>query len=284
MITNYQSIKTRSEERMTNKNLDTLFLRAIEDGAHCSPFVAKAILATAQHVYGLDAENDENRLQPGQLYFLGVSDQEPSGKPLANCKMKNCILTLHQTPDDEKIRYQLGVTAVRRKKILRLTTEALEQSVLLSYEDLAYKILNCGLRTIVRDIKALRHQNIFVPTRGQQKGIGPGVSHKVLAVELFLQRKNEQEIARLIYHNIRSVENYTMTFLRVVLLLQEQHATTDIAFLLQISPQLVTQYQDLYQRYRNSEYQTRLEELLDYIKQEQPQLNLKKTLTPEVTA
>lgn len=50
--------------------------------------------------------------------------------------------------------------------------------------------------------------------------IGPGVSHKVLAIEYLLQRKNEHETAKIIYHSLTAVERYTIAFARVILLEQ----------------------------------------------------------------
>ena len=54
--------------------------------------------------------------------------------------------------------------------------------------------MNCGVRTVRRDIKALAKRGVIVPTRGQQKDIGPGVSHKVEAVRLFMERRTYTEI------------------------------------------------------------------------------------------
>ena len=42
---------------------------------------------------------------------------------------------------------------------------------LLSYEDLAFRLFNCGLRTIVRDVKDLRSRDIAVPTRSANNRI-----------------------------------------------------------------------------------------------------------------
>ena len=42
--------------------------------------------------------------------------------------------------------------------------------------------------------------------------IGPGASHNILAVELMLQRKNKHEIVRLIYHSLKTIERYTISF------------------------------------------------------------------------
>jgi hypothetical protein len=59
-------------------------------------------------------------------------------------------------------------SGLRRARLLRLASEAREQGGLLSHEDLAFRLLNCGLRTMVRDLNALRRAGVEVPTRGQQ--------------------------------------------------------------------------------------------------------------------
>jgi DNA-binding transcriptional regulator YhcF (GntR family) len=96
-----------------------------------------------------------------------------------------------------------------------MAVEAQEQQALLTQEDLA-EILDTDVRTIRRDIQQLRQSGIFVPTRGQQKDIGPGVTNKVQAVTLFLQEKEPLEIARVIKHSLTAVERYIDTFCRVV--------------------------------------------------------------------
>ena len=78
--------------------------------------------------------------------------------------------------------------------------------VSLTQEDIAAKLLNCGVRTVRRDIKALAKRGMIVPTRGQQKDIGPGVSHKVEAVRLFMERRTyTMEELRLINKNLSEI-------------------------------------------------------------------------------
>jgi len=76
--------------------------------------------------------------------------------------------------------------------------------VSLTQEDIAAKLLNCSVRTVRRDINALAKRGVIVPTRGQQKDIGPGVSHKVEAVRLFMERRTyTMEELRLINKTFR---------------------------------------------------------------------------------
>ena len=156
------------------------------------------------------------------------------------------MVTFNAGKEDQEVLFRDGVTALRRARVLRITEEAHEQGIDLTQEDLAHNIFGCGLRTIRRDIKALKDNGVYVPTRGQQKDIGPGISHKVLAVKMFLERKTDLEIARTIYHSLKAVERYTTTFARVILLLKKGLTSGEIAFIVQISERLVNQYQHLF--------------------------------------
>ena len=142
-----------------------------------------------------------------------------------------------------------GVTGLRRTRILRLCTEARDQGGLLSYEDLAYRLLNCGVRTVVRDVEQLRRQGLAVPTRGQQQDIGPGQTHRVQAVRLFLEGNEPREIARRLYHSLSSIENYVTTFGRVALLANRRYSDDEIAFIIRRSSSLVAAYGKLYQQF-----------------------------------
>ena len=141
------------QDRLDAKTLDNLFRRRIEAGAKCSPFVSAAILQIVKEVFPLHPEDLGKQLDLGQVKLLVAAAQEPAGKPIEECQKVAVLLTL-DAKDDRTIRAWDGVTGMRRSRILRLACEARDQDGLLSYEDLAYRLLNCGVRTIVRDIAA----------------------------------------------------------------------------------------------------------------------------------
>jgi len=253
------------QERLDAKTLDNLFRRRIEEGAKCSPFVSAAILQIVKDVFPLDPNDLSKQLALGQIKVLVAAGHEPPGKSLEECQKVTVLLTL-DTPEDWTLRAREGVTALRRSRILRLTSEALDQGGLLSYEDLAYRLLNCGLRTIVRDVGALRRRGLEVPSRGQQQDIGPGQTHRIQAVRLFLQGKEPKEIARALYHSLSSIENYVTTFARVVFLAEKGYGTDEIAFVIRRSSTLVAAYRQLHQEFhRQRSAQPRLREILGRI-------------------
>lgn len=69
---------------------------------------------------------------------------------------------------DEKVLLENGVSALRQRRIIRLTTEAAEQGCLLSYEELS-TLLNSSLATIKRDITCLEKKGIAILLRGMRK-------------------------------------------------------------------------------------------------------------------
>lgn len=234
--------------RLDAKSLDSLFRRQIEEGANCAPFVSQAILRIAKEVFGMEPDDGATPRDLGKIKLLIVAASEPAGKTLEQCQKVAVSLTLDAGKDDHDVRCQQGVTGLRRCRILRLAAEARDQAGLLSYEDLAYRLLNCGVRTIVRDVEAMRQKGLEVPTRGQQQDIGPGQTHRVLAVDLFLQGLEPKEIARRIYHALSSVENYITTFARVAFLAAKGYGDDEIAFVIKRSSPLVAAYRELYQK------------------------------------
>jgi hypothetical protein len=233
------------QQRFDAKTLDNLFRRRIEAGANCAPFVSLAILQTAKEVFPLDPEDADSQLGLGQIKLLVVAANEPAGKAIDACQKVTVRLTLDAGHDDFEVRVRRGVIALRRARVLRLASEAREQGGLLSYEDLAFRLLNCGLRTMVRDVQVLRRAGVEVPTRGQQHDIGPGQTHRVQAVRLFLQGLEPNEIAQRLYHTLRSIENYLTTFARVVFLARKGYGDDEIAFVIHRSSVLVAAYRQL---------------------------------------
>jgi hypothetical protein len=252
--------------RLDAKTRESQFRRKIEKGANCPPFVSRAILQTVKEIFPVDPEDQLGQLGLGRLRLLIVAAEEPAGKPLEECQKVQVILTLDAGEADARVRAGQGVTGLRRSRILRLSVEACEQGGLLSYEDLAYRLLNCGLRTLVRDVAQMRRDGLVVPTRGQQHGIGPGQTHRVQAVRLFLEGHEPMEIARRMYHALSSIENYLTTFGRVVFLVNKDYGNDEIAFLLNRSTPLVAAYRELARQFSHKRTaQARFREIVERV-------------------
>jgi hypothetical protein len=269
MIISYEDTTKAAFDRVSQKTLDQFFVSQVEKGAKCPPFVSKAILEVAKRVYNLHSSSVHREgIRAGQYRVVGVVSSEPAGKALEDCQKGECMVTLDAGQEDREIRARYGITGLRRVRLVRICSEACEQGIHLTHEDIAYNILNCSLRTVARDVQYWREKGVFVPTRGQQKDIGPGLSHKVVAVKLYLERKHPVEIARELRHSLRAIERYTECFARVITLGEQGLALAEIAFVVQISERLAKQYLYLYEQYNTAEHRARLEELIFRLKGE----------------
>jgi len=254
--------------RLTVKTLDQVFIARALEGLGCSRFEAQALTDLVKEVYFPWLSQPE-AIQAGQLALTAVSADAPGHKPLSKCKMVSVLLTLYAGEEDHHYRLahgSQGVTALRQRQIERIAQEALDQGALLTAEDLAFRIFNCGLRTISRDLKVLAAQGIVVPLRAQQKDVGRALTHRVQAVELYLKRYSFTQIRQRIRHSLPAIANYVVTFSVVVAHTRDGHSVDEIAFLMQVSPALVRQYQALYERYNTPQYQERINEIIATVK------------------
>ena len=132
-------------ERLNAKTLDQMFLNMVEQGYECPQFVSNAILETAKPAF-IPEQSNPNVKNVGQLKVLGIAASEPVGKPLAECEMKTAVVTLDAGKEDEEIRSKYGLAALRQARLARVAHEAWDQGVSLTQEDIAAKLLNCGVR------------------------------------------------------------------------------------------------------------------------------------------
>ena len=92
--------------------------------------------------------------------------------------------------------------------------------------------------------------------------IGPTLTHKGVAIRLWLQGTEPVEVARRINHSLTSVERYIQHFCRVVFLLWKGLRPLEIALTVGISSANVQSYLDLYDRHkRSTRHRARFEEI-----------------------
>jgi hypothetical protein len=145
----------------------------------------------------------EHLAQPdtaGQMLYQALAQDNPPGRAIAACRRRAVRLTL-DSPDDLRA-WRDGLVGLRRSKIQRLTEEAYAQEAVLTHEDLA-RLLCCSLATIKRDVAALRAAGQAIPTRGQVKDIGKGVSHKAQIVGDYLAGYTFSDIGWRRRHSLR---------------------------------------------------------------------------------
>ena len=232
-------------DRLKQKQLDTQFINALIQGMNCSMFEAKAIMNAVYEVYHPFFDNTAS-MKPGQILFEVVSVENGPQRKLTDCKMISVVLTLDAGDEDLEVKRQQGVIGLRRHRLQRIANEAFQQGGVLTVEDIANRLLNCGERTLCRDIKALKEEGIVLPLRSVIKDMGRSITHRSLIIKEWLQGKEYSEIARRTNHSIEAVSNYVDKFKRVVCLAKDNHEITTIAFLVKLSPRLTEEFYRLF--------------------------------------
>lgn len=250
-------------DRLDVKNLDNQFINTIIHGLNCSSFEAKAVLDTVHEVYGDYFECSEE-LAPGKAKFIVISAEEPPSAKLAEATMVKVILTINDDKEDLPIKESEGVGALRRHRLNRISHEAFMQGGLLTVEDIANRVFCCGERTIVRDLKHLRDQGVFIPLRSTIKDMGRTLSHRTLIIKEWVKGAEYSEIARRTNHSVKAVSNYVNKFKQVVALMQDGYDIHTIAFVTKISKRLAEEYIDI--KAHSAIVPSRREELDDLLK------------------
>lgn len=249
--------------RLQSKNIDQQFTNTLIHGLNCSPFEASAVLDTVYKVYKPYFETSEP-LRPGQIRLQLVAVEALASQTISESKQVTVTLTLNDEKQDLPIRQQKGVIGLRRHKIQRICQEALDQGGLLTVEDLAYRVFNCGIRTICRDLASFRDQDVFIPLRSTVQDIGRTLSHRLLVIKLWAKGKEYSEIRRETNHSLGAIQNYVDKFKRTISLSKEGYDVNRISFLLKLSSSLVEQYITVYKQLDFIEH--REQELKDLFK------------------
>lgn len=241
------------EQRLKIKTISQQMKNLAVAGIGISPWEAQVLIDTIEEVYFNDPELRQSR--HGQLKYSCVSAAEPPGKPITDCQMVTVTLTMFDDEDEQELSRVEKDASIekRRRRLLRISEEASEQAGLLTQEDFA-KILTCDVRTIRRDIAELRKMNIVVPTRGTVKDIGPGVSHRALAIRLWLEGKEPSEVASHIKHSLKATENYLEKFKRVTYLRRKSFTEFEISRTIGISVSATKTFLDIYTEFKDKAF------------------------------
>ncbi len=244
--------------RLRSKTAEESIIGRLAEDLHLAPFVARAYFEQISEYF---AQYGGQTLQANQVAYCALGAEVPPGRPLDQAVRLSVRLTLHAAEDLEVAKGE-GLAALRRQRIVRLCEEAQQQGALLTHEDLAL-LLTTSLSTIYRDLKQLRSAGTLVPTRGQQRDIGPGVSHKTTIVRSYLLGQRLSDLSRRLPHGTASMERYLRAFRQVALMTREKLACSLIAQAARLSPRLVREYQELYEQARaDAAMRARLADLL----------------------
>ena len=244
-------------QRVQAKTRAQRFLNVMEQAFHYAPKIAEAILAEAEACLMGEATG----LKPGQMPVILLRREARQGCSLRQVATQEVIWTVDGGEEDQEVARQHGVAALRRVRLLRLLSEALEQGAVASQEDVA-RALQVSVRTIKRDCAYLQEQGITVPTRGHLQGIGRGQTHKAQIVGRWLRGETYDQVARHSHHSLTCVQRYIQTFVRVIQLHHKQFTEGEISLALQLGPALVQEYLAVYAQHDTPFCRQRLEEQL----------------------
>jgi len=255
--------KEQLERRLRLKSAEETFAQIITSGTNCSPMEALIIVEKAKEVFAVGEHAEGNVLLDGQEVFFAVAAEAPPGVPIQQCAKRRVVLTHISRAEDLEALHEFGASAKRQQQILRMAGEAQQQRAYLSQEDLAL-LLDCDVRTIRADVRRLQQRGLTVATRGTARDIGPGVTHKRKAVELWLSGKETPDVARDLHHSLKAVERYVHTFCRVVYAQRQLRNVLKTAMVVGISVAGARGYLDLHGDLMSKDefYRNRLEEVL----------------------
>jgi len=233
----------------------------LQQGYALSPVEAQVLARRLQQL--VDEQTGYSR-NLGQIIYQAIDIEEPPGKSLEECRKVAVQLTLFDQTDAEVLARE-GPVGLRRVRVHRLVTEALIQGGALSQEDLAC-LLGVGLRSIKRIFAHYRQHGIALPSRGELKDMGRGVSHKVPVIRRYVQDLSLSEISRALgNHGIQSMARYLRHFALVMILDDRGLSAEQMQSVTGISRNLIEQYRQLYVDLDKPEYQltlTRLKRLI----------------------
>jgi len=244
--------------RQAAKTFDQHFVRVLEQEFAFAPRIAQAILSEAQACLIEPTE----ALQPGQRMVLLAEHKAGYGQAMGKTATKAVRWTVDDGVEDKENLLKYGPVELRRLRIQRLLSEALEQGALASQEDLA-SALAVNIRTIKRDFKVLQGRKITLPSRGYVRGIGRGQTHKAQIVGRWLRGETYDQISLHTHHSLSSVQRYVQTFVRVIALYQQGLSVGQVAHLSQCSQALVSEYLALYEQEDDPVCRQRLHEQID---------------------
>lgn len=229
--------------RQHAKTREQRFLNLMEQEFNYPPKIAQAILAEAQEcLFGQPVH-----FKPGQMRVILLSRDAAHGRALPQTAMQEVTWTVHGGKEDHEVEKQHGTAALRQTRIQRLLGEAVEQGAVATQEDLA-QALHVSVRTIKRDCAKLQKQGVFLPTRGNLRGIGRGQTHKAQIVRRWLLGETYDQVAYHSRHSPSCVKRYIQAFARVLQLHQKAFTPGEISLALQVGVPLVNEYLAIYQQ------------------------------------
>lgn len=249
-------------KRLESKNARNAIVQKLSHDFNLTPIIAEAFY---QQIALYFEEHSNIALSSGEVAYEAVAADEPAGKPIRVARKVTVRLKLYDFNSDFEVLASFGLAGLRRHRLARITRQALDQGALLSYEDLAM-LLTTSPATVRRDIYYLRHEGMFIMTRGAKHDMGPGLSHKTIIIDFYFKQYTFTEIEQKTNHSETSVKRYLADFVQVATLFHQGFSPNQIRLISQKSDRLVREYIQLYEIYAQQNNQR----LLDLITPQSP--------------
>jgi hypothetical protein len=247
---------TTALKRLSTKTDQQTLIMELQQDYRLSPVESKVLFTRLQEYL---SEHQRDHLADGQIIYPAVAFSEPAGRPLEKCQLIRVRLTL-DAPEDIDALSAGGTPLLKRLRLFRMSFEAVDQGARLTQEDFV-RLLGIDRSTVQRIIASYRQEGVFIPTRGQSKDIGPGTSHKVYVIEMFLNFATFSEIARKLGEKVSGFKRYIRDFTSVLCAQDMGLSSEKIRVITGLSSKLVKEYIQLIERFDRPEYQTILQRL-----------------------
>jgi len=189
--------------------------------------------------------------KPTELVYYALAADEPGGKELAACR-RVAVALPYVLPEDYASAGKS--TDIKRDKVVRFAVAAKAQGGLLTLPDLAY-LVGLAPQTVGRLIDSA---DVYVPTRGRECDLGPGLSHKTRIVQLYVEGYTEVEVSRRTHHSLDAVAAYLRDFTIMMVLSDRGLPAAHIRKVSGRSRRLVDAYLELYRSVDTPENQWKL--------------------------
>lgn len=200
---------------------------------------------------------ETSHLKQGQIVWPTVHKKEKSsyGKSIRNTELTPVILDLIRTEDIVERANGKKLRNIKKEAVARLCKQAFEQDGCLCLAEIAI-MLKISVPTVSKYIREweLEHKTVL-PTRGSIHDIGPTLTHKrIILYKLFIEQKSVQQTSRETYHSLQAIQRYISTFRQVLLCMQKQMSTEQIAFATGRTKRLIKEYEQIIEEYKNGNY------------------------------
>jgi transposase-like protein len=191
------------------------------------------------------------RLQPYQTMVIGVDKREKFGygTSIANVKLKPAIVSLITPEEILELAEGTPLRELQPRMVARIIKEAFEQDAVLSFSIVGL-LFGVSQTTISGWVKKYyeSHPDEVLPHAGVVFDLGPTLTHKEQVLTLHYQGLLTQEIARRTNHDPHRVDKYLKDHRRIVTAHEAGHTFDEICLLTGLSPSLVREHLDWYQR------------------------------------